>query len=124
MGYDRLIRRFQTTGEREAEGRKKGYSGILEADIWRSEAKIEALANPKITASLRYSRDASGEIITEEKDEVPLSKEEGMQRWHQEMELMFLQGHDSDFDYAVVDENEEYDDRSVQEKEEEEKFAP
>lgn len=123
MNYDRLIRRFQTSSEREAEGRKKGYSGVLEADLWRSEAKIDALASPNHAASMRYSRDASGDIVAEEKDEVPASKEEGMQRWHQEMEMMFLRGDDPDFDYAAIDESEEYDDRDAQEKDEEEKYV-
>jgi hypothetical protein len=27
--YDRLIRRFQTAAEREADGRAKGFSGVL-----------------------------------------------------------------------------------------------
>ena len=71
---------------------------------------------------MRYRRDASGEIVAEEKDEVPKDKEDGMQRWRKEMELMFLRGDDGDFDYKGVDENEEFDDRGVQEREEEEKW--
>lgn len=122
MAYDRLIRRFQTTSEREAEGRKKGYSGVLEADLWRSEAKIDALANPDEAAQMRYRRDASGEIVAEEKDEIPPSKADGLQRWRNEMELRFLQGNDADFDYATVDLNEAYDHGGVEEQEEEEKY--
>jgi len=122
LAYDRLIRRFQTTSEREAEGRKKGYSGVLEADLWRSEAKIDALANPDDAAQMRYRRDASGEIVAEEKDEVPRSKEEGAHRWRAEMQLMFLRGDDPDFDYAAVDTNEAFDDKGAEEQEEEEKY--
>ncbi|KAM0804256.1 coiled-coil domain-containing protein-domain-containing protein, partial [Usnea florida] len=122
LAYDRLVRRFQTPSERESEGRKKGYSGVLEADLWRSEAKIGALANPDHAALMRYRRDASGEIVAEEKDEVPQNKEDGMQRWRKEMELMFLRGDDGDFDYKIVDESEDFDDRGVQEREEEEKW--
>ena len=122
MAYDRLIRRFQTTGEREAEGRKKGYSGVLEADLWRSEAKIDALANPDDAALMRYRRDPTGEIVAEEKDEVPQSKEEGSQRWRQEMELMFLRGDDPDFDYTAVDTSEAYDHKGVEEQEAEEEY--
>ena len=40
--YDRLVRRFQSPVEREAEGRSKGYSGILEADLLRSERRSSA----------------------------------------------------------------------------------
>lgn len=35
---------------------------------------------------------------------------------------MFLRGDDPDFDYKGVDESEEYDDRGVQEREEEERW--
>lgn len=95
---------------------------MLEADLWRSEAKIDALANPDDAALMRYRRDDSGEIVAEEKDEVPRNKEEGMQKWLQEMELMFLRGNDPEFDYAAVDKTELYDDWGVQEREEEEKW--
>ncbi|KAL6718770.1 hypothetical protein ACLMJK_003004 [Lecanora helva] len=122
LAYDRLIRRFQSTTEREVEGRKKGHSGVLEADLRRSEAKIDALANPDDAAIMRYRRDTSGEIVAEEKDETPLNKEEGAQRWRKEMELRFLRGDDTDFDYATVDSDEGYDDKGLEEQEEEEKY--
>lgn len=95
---------------------------MLEADLWRSEAKIDALANPDDAALMQYRRDASGGIVAEEKDEIPMNKEEGMQRWRKEMELRFLKGDDTDFDYRTVDESEEYDDRGIEDREEEEKW--
>ncbi|KAI9844170.1 MAG: hypothetical protein M1837_005770 [Sclerophora amabilis] len=119
--YDRCVRRFQSTAEREAEGRKKGYSGILEADLLRSEAKIAALAHPS-SATVTYSRGPNGEIYPEDPVEVPRSKEEGEARWRQEMTLRFLKGEDDDFDYGAVDESEEWDDRAQEEREEEEKY--
>ena len=114
LAYDRLIRRFQTPTEREAEGRKKGYSGTLEADLWRSEAKTQALANNK--------RDEAGQIVAETEDEVPVSKEEGMERWRREVEMRFLKGEDGEFEYGAVDQSEEFDDRGIEEREEEEKW--
>ena len=60
--------------------------------------------------------------MAEENDEIPKNKDEGMQRWRKEMELAFLRGSDADFDYAEVDGNEEYDDRVVEEREEEERW--
>lgn len=116
------MRRFQTPAEREEEGKRKGYSGILEADLWRSEAKIEALKNPNTALLMTYKRGKDGEILAEEKDEVPMTKEEGMQRWRKEMELRFLEGHDEDFEYSMVDRSESYDDRRVEEREGEEKW--
>ena len=93
---------------------------MLEADLWRSEAKIGTFANPE--RSMKYNRDASGSIVAEEKDEVPKTKNEGIQKWRKEMELMFLTGADPEFDYKEVDGSEEYDDRTVQEREEEERW--
>ncbi|MCJ1418122.1 hypothetical protein MMC32_004467 [Xylographa parallela] len=122
LSYDRLVRRFQTPAEREEEGRKKGYSGVLEADLWRSEAKIEALTNTQDAGAMTYKRGPDGEILAEEGDEVPKTKEEGMQRWRKAMELRFLGGRDEDFEYSMIDEGEEFDDRGVEEREEEEKW--
>jgi hypothetical protein len=114
--YDRLIRRFQSAAEREAEGRKKGYSGTLEADLWRAEAKLDALANPDPNAAFQYKRGPNGEIYAEEQDEIPQSKEEGFKRWKYEMEMRFLRGDDDDFDYDAVDKSEEFDDRAEEER--------
>ena len=116
------MRRFQTSAEREAEGRKKGFSGVLEADLLRSEAKIDALQQPDHIASTRYKREEDGRVVAEERDEEPLSKEEGMQRWRQEMEMRFVNGEDGDFDYGKVDGHEEYDDHRTMEREEEERW--
>ncbi|KAF7503491.1 hypothetical protein GJ744_003682 [Endocarpon pusillum] len=120
--YDRLIRRFQTPAEREAEGRQKGYSGTLEADLLRSEAKLNALAHPDPNQTFSYRRGPDGEILAEEKDEVPKDKEEGYVRWKWEMEMRFVRGGDTDFEYEKVDASEEYDDRGVEEQEAEEKW--
>ncbi|KAF2104133.1 hypothetical protein NA57DRAFT_70345 [Rhizodiscina lignyota] len=114
--YDRLVRRFQTAAEREAEGRAKGYTGILEADLMRSEAKLDALAHPDPNSIFQYRRGPNGEILTEENDEIPQTKEEGMARWKWEMELRFVRGDDHDFDYPSVDDNEEWDDRLQEER--------
>ncbi|KAL9122302.1 MAG: hypothetical protein Q9187_001150, partial [Circinaria calcarea] len=99
LAYDRLVRRFQTSAEREEEGRRKGYSGVLEADLWRSEAKMEALSNPSKTSLMTYRRGQDGEILAEEKDDVPINKEDGLRKWRKEMELRFLRGDDEDFEY-------------------------
>ncbi|KAI9871601.1 MAG: hypothetical protein M1830_002703 [Pleopsidium flavum] len=120
--YDRMIRRFQSPTEREAEGRSKGYSGILEADLWRSEAKMEALGNPNTSATFTYKRGPDGEILAEEEDDVPLDKEDGRRTWRKAMEVRFLKGEDGDFEYKSVDESEEYDDRGVEEREEEDRY--
>jgi hypothetical protein len=108
--YDRLVRRFQTTEERETEGRAKGFSGVLEADLMRSELKMEALAHPDPNAMFAYVRGPDGEILAEDQNDIPTTKEEAAERWRWEMEMRFLKGADPEFDYAAVDENEDYDD--------------
>ena len=71
---------------------------------------------------MRYRRTADGEIVAEEKDEIPLSKEEGMQRWRGEMEMRFLRGEDAEFEYRDVDESEEFDDWATEGREFEERW--
>jgi hypothetical protein len=116
------VRRFQTAAEREADGRKKGYSGVLEADLYRSEAKLDALRHPDPNTLITYKRGPNGEILAEEQDDVPTNKEEGLARWRWEMETRFLRGGDDDFDYTIVDNNPEYDDRAAEEREAEDKY--
>ena len=120
--YDRLIRRFQSTAEREDEGRKKGYSGILEADLYRGEAKMTALRRPDPNSVFSYKRGPDGEILAEERGEVPATKGEGLSRWRWEMEDRFIRGGDTDFDYKTVDNNDEYDDHALEAREAEDRY--
>lgn len=109
--YDRLIRRFQTASEREAEGRKKGFSGQMATDLWRAEAKKDALSQPDPNSLFTYNRGPQGQIMEEEKDDVPMTKEEGRAWWVDEMTQRFLRGGDDDFEYdKLVDKNSKYDD--------------
>ncbi|KAH0604728.1 uncharacterized protein H6S33_006396 [Morchella sextelata] len=100
--YDRLIRQHQSPAEREAEGRKKGWSGILHADLSRSEAKIDALRDSDATTLETRAENSVGETVT--------SKEEAEQVWRETMTLRFLEGRDEDADYESIDNSEEYDD--------------
>ncbi|KAF2014646.1 hypothetical protein BU24DRAFT_218654 [Aaosphaeria arxii CBS 175.79] len=108
--YDRLIRRFQSAAEREKEGRRKGFSGVLSTDLWRAEAKKEALSNPNPYSLFSYNRGPEGEILEEDADEVPMNKEEAKAWWTDEMTQRFLRGDDDAFDYKKVDGNHEFDD--------------
>ena len=95
------------------EGRKKGFSGNLEADLTRSEAKIDALAHPDPNSPLTYRRDAQGSITAVEMNEEdrPKTRDDGAARWREFIEQRFLRGQDIDFDYSAVDSNDAYDDR-------------
>jgi Coiled-coil domain containing protein (DUF2052) len=116
--YDRCVRRFQSAAEREAEGRSKGYSGVLEADLYRSEAKLVALQNYSNPSNqlmnsssnhISYIRGPDGQILPEDPDELPADKEEGMKRWKYEMTMRFLNGEDTDFLYPEVDKSDDWD---------------
>lgn len=112
------MRRFQSTAEREAQGRERGYSGVLEADLYRSEAKLEALhsynnqSSPMTSSPVHhvtYMRGPDGEVLPEDPDEIPKDKEEGLSRWKYQMTMRFLNGEDNDFPYQDIDENDEWD---------------
>lgn len=119
-----MVRRFQSAAEREADGRQKGYSGMLEADLMRSEAKMDALNHPDPNSPLVYRRDVSGAIVAVEQDENdrPKTKQEGMDKWREIMEHRFLRGEDQEFDYKSVDDDEQYDDWEWDTREREERY--
>jgi hypothetical protein len=107
--YDRLVRRFQSATEREAEGRRKGFSGQMATDLWRAEAKKDALSQPNPNSLFTYNRGPQGQIFEEDKDDIPMTKEEGHTWWIDEMTQRFLRGEDEDFEYKDVDKNVKYD---------------
>ena len=104
----------------------------MEADLHRSEAKLAALqrestGEKQVQSSsgdsvpfVSYTRGPHGEILPEDLDEIPSSKEEGFERWKFGMTVKFLKGEDPDFNYAEVDENNEWD--VIENIEEEEKW--
>jgi hypothetical protein len=126
--YDRCVRRFQTAAERETDGRLKGYSGVLEADLYRSEAKLAALAgsygegnsagpSARRSYQVKYVRGLNGEVLPEDPDDIPENKEEGMKMWKAEMTMRFLNGDDPDFSYKEVDESDAWDTIEIREAE-------
>ena len=103
----------------------KGYAGVLEADLWRQEAKSAA-------DSTDVDNDDVGEVGTEmeraqvedeaQEEEHPENKEAGITRWRSKVEQRFLEGRDADFDYESVDDKDEFDDRALEDREEEERW--
>ena len=83
----------------------------------RSEAKIAALAHRDANAMFSYKRGKDGEILAEEKDEVPMTKEEGQKRWKWETELRSLRGDYEDFNSEAVDESHQWDDWDAENRE-------
>lgn len=115
--YDRLVRRFLSPQEREKEGRERGYTGILEADLVRSEAKLSALNNPDPNSPMAYRRAANGSIVAvEAEDDRVKDKEEGWRIWVDHQTQKFLRGNDDGFEYDAVDGNEEFDDREEEDR--------
>ena len=111
--YDRLIRQFLTPDEREAQGRERGWSGVLEADLTRAEAKVAAVADADADTEARAENERGEQVG---------SKEEGEEMWRKAMTLRFLGGGDEEADYERIDNDEEYDDYTTVTREEEEKY--
>jgi coiled-coil protein DUF2052 len=109
--YESHIRRFQNPAEREAEGKAKGYSRILEGDLLRGEAKLQALSSQ--TAS-ENGRDGGAppshtNWVGIEDGAPPKDQAEGRELWHEFLRERFIMGGDVDFDYGPVDANEDLD---------------
>ncbi|KAH7012663.1 coiled-coil domain-containing protein-domain-containing protein [Microdochium trichocladiopsis] len=134
--YHELIRRFQSPEDREKEGRKKGYSCVLEVDLLRGEAKLT-----RARAANNHSRQAdghghatstngitqpppppgtNGEHVGGAVDQpgvaeigdrlaLPETLEGGRERWRDFLRRRFVLGRDDDFDYRSVDENDDLD---------------
>ncbi|KAK0723677.1 coiled-coil domain-containing protein-domain-containing protein [Apiosordaria backusii] len=128
--HDHLIRRFLTPAEREADSKQKGYARVLEGSLLRGEERLAKLSSqqpppPEKKADGNGSRErveAAGTTFTSFTAELlppPKTKEEGLERWRQFLEDRFIRGEDEDFDYAVVDNMEEFDELERREKEEE-----
>lgn len=116
--YDRIVRYFQSAEQREKEGRAKGYAGTLEANLLRSEAKLEALRHPDPNSPMVYTKAPDGSItgVEQDVDEPPRGKEAGWEQWKDVMSSRFVRGDDEDFDYATVDGNEDFGDRDEEER--------
>lgn len=100
--YERLVKRFQTAAEREAEGKAKGYGRTLEADLQRGESKLTRLKEGDGLGN------SDGDL--EHPWEKPAAdKAHGMLLWHAFLEERFVHGLDEDFDYEPVDADEDLD---------------
>ncbi|KAI1809261.1 hypothetical protein GGS20DRAFT_325634 [Poronia punctata] len=137
--YDALIRRFQSPEQREKEGRAKGFGRVLEVDLLRGEARLSnaqrgddedhpaedsmqtarLFASPSSGAGGGAGRACSTPMNREELEVLeaeglehraaPENAEEGRSRWDEFLRRRFVAGGDDDFDYRLVDEDEEYD---------------
>ncbi|ROT41666.1 hypothetical protein SODALDRAFT_343519 [Sodiomyces alkalinus F11] len=125
--YDSLIRTFQTPAEREAEGKRKGYSGVLEADLLRGEARLAKLASepneetgPSQNDRTASSPDSADVLESNARPNrassafdpdlpTPHSKEEAKSRWIEFLTDRFVHGQDDDFNYDAVDLDDSYD---------------
>ncbi|KOS18838.1 hypothetical protein ESCO_000077 [Escovopsis weberi] len=123
--YGRLVKRFQTAAERQAEGKVKGYGRTLEADLVRGETR---LANAHAGAGAGQQQQQPGSMLAEGEAEAgeeagdagldatvhawegPVEdREQGLQLWRAFVEERFVHGEDEDFDYAAVDADDDLD---------------
>jgi coiled-coil protein DUF2052 len=113
--YDTLIRQHQTPAEREADGKQKGYSRVLEGDLARGEARLADLAK-KAEESAETPPGSATAIGARANPAAvdldlfaPEGKDEARARWRDFLADRFVYGQDEDFDYDVVDFDEAYD---------------
>lgn len=119
--YDKLIRKFQSPAEREAEGRSRGWGKTLESSLMRGEARLERIASSytgdRIPPSASSSRASNGRgrdntdfgIDVDLVNNEPTTKEEGRAAWDEFLRERFVRGGDEDFDYSKVDGDEDLD---------------
>ncbi|KAL7789090.1 coiled-coil domain-containing domain-containing protein [Trichoderma ceciliae] len=110
--YERLIKRFQTPAEREAEGKAKGYGRTLEADLVRGETKLSNFSQTSENIDLLQDyvkAPGDGGAGTNAWDAEAENKEHGVQLWRTYLEARFVEGLDEDFEYEIVDNNDVYD---------------
>lgn len=124
MLYDRLVRHWYTLAEREEERKERGFSGSFEADLERSEARLEAAQRGDLRVS---GTDNEGKPRLEVKDEEQMereadTREAAWKRWKHEMVLRFIMGKDDQFDYKIVDLIEDYDDIEEESRNQEEQY--
>ncbi|KAK5999062.1 hypothetical protein PT974_01450 [Cladobotryum mycophilum] len=100
--YERLVKRYQTPAEREAEGKVKGYGRTLEADLVRGETRLANLDPSEPSTETGLDATAWEEASAE-------SKEHGLELWSTFLQERFVQGRDDEFDYSVVDTNDDLD---------------
>ncbi|KHO00446.1 uncharacterized protein MAM_01224 [Metarhizium album ARSEF 1941] len=111
--YERLVKRHQTSSERQQEGLAKGYGRVLEADLARGETRLSALATEAageqredLTPAEQRWHAAS---IDNPWEGEASTKEQGSELWREFLRERFIRGGDDDFDYGKVDGNEEFD---------------
>ncbi|KAI5463978.1 coiled-coil domain-containing protein-domain-containing protein [Mariannaea sp. PMI_226] len=111
--YERLIKRFHSAAEREADGKAKGYGRTLEAALQRGESKLAHLhqidgpeEKTERNSRATTTRDTGLENPWDQEAE---NKEHGSQLWREFLEDRFVHGRDEDFEYDAIDGNDEYD---------------
>jgi len=108
---------------------------VLEADLWRAEARGEEVLRQSARGGERNARteeiatrEGSGEDAVrwevegshrDEDDEEPVGQEHGIRLWREKMERRFLRGEDAEFEYRAVDDG---GDGSEERREEEERW--
>jgi hypothetical protein len=113
--YERLVARYMTAVQREDAGKKRSFGDLLERGLECAENRMERVRRQE-------------DVLNEEPEEAledaaePETKEEAWILWQALVEKRFVAGQDGDFDYASVDENDEWDDRDEEDRNKLEKW--
>ncbi|CAN8100045.1 unnamed protein product [Discula destructiva] len=118
--FDRLIRRFRSAAEREAEGRSKGWGKTLESSLMRGEARLERISSSVTGDTMPSSASSTSRkpnsittnidfSVADLVNDKPATKAEGRAAWDEFLRERFVRGGDEDFDYAKVDGDDDLD---------------
>ncbi|KAL9058024.1 MAG: hypothetical protein Q9162_002016 [Coniocarpon cinnabarinum] len=108
--YDLLVRRFQSTQERDEVAKKLHTSSILEASLLRAETRITSVQTDVRTEYNTQNEFASLMEVEGEPDVTePKTKDEAWAIWVRVMSRRFIEGRDEQFDYNQVDEDADLD---------------
>ena len=121
--YERLVKRFQTTTERQDETKMKGFGRTLEADLARGEQRLSNLdssPDAHVDSDANLSLGTNGaegghatvpnpKGIDDPWDSAASGKEHGSQLWREFLKERFIRGGDDEFSYDDVDDDEDLD---------------
>ena len=107
--YDHLVRRFQSSQERDDEVKGRETSSILEAGFSRAESRLNAAQSRSSTVGDAREEYEAAMAAEGEVDDEPKTKENGWDLWVRFMTRRFVEGRDEEFEYANVDDDANYD---------------
>lgn len=109
--FDALVRKWQSTAERDSRVKQKGIAEVLEAGLERAETRL-ALAEHGPTSSNSAEIEISQLVDVEDSPEEwtePKDKDSAWELWKKIIGQQFINGRDDQFNYEKIDDDESLD---------------